>query len=120
MSLVFKTYKSGKRSVTSSYFSDIALIRKSKSETDYRGLKDAKFDLAKLKNEWAVSEIMAFKKGCRELTAYVESLKPSQLEGLTVKYIGMDVDPEDQSLAPVMTDEEYEEFCEKKLPHMTH
>ena len=119
MSLITKTFKNGKRTVTSSYFQDIVMLRKAKQETDYRGLKDAKFDLAALRNGWAVTEIMLWKKGCRELTAYAESLKPAQLEGLTLKYMGEDVDTEDQSLARVMTDEEYAEFCEKKLPHMT-
>ena len=119
MALVFKNYKNGKKSVTSSYFSDIAEIRRSKSETDYQGLKKDKVDLSELKVAFAVMELTLWKKGCRELSEYVEKLNPKQLEGLTVKYMGQTVDENDISLAKVMTEEEFLEYSEKKLPSQT-
>ena len=116
MALVFKTYKNGTKSVTSSYFGDIATLRQSKSETDYAGLKKAKVDLSVLKLEYAVSELLLWKKGCKELNEYVMALTPKQVENVKPKYMGIEYNENDTSLSKVMTPEEFEEYEEKRLP----
>ncbi len=116
MALVFKTYKNGTKSVTSSYFSDIATLRQSKSETDYAGLKKAKVDLSGLKLEYAVSELLLWKKGCKELNEYVMALTSKQMENIKPKYMGIEYNENDTSLSKVMTPEEFEEYEEKRLP----
>lgn len=92
-----RTRKDGKRIITSSYFDDIRMLRKSKSDTFAtfsRFDKDAlEFDRSGWQLSMVAMEIALWRRGCQELTSYVNSLKPAQVEMIAeTRYMGADVD----------------------------
>ena len=98
MAIVMKTSKTGKRTVTSSYFDDIGMIRQSLSETDFRALRNeqSKFDLNKLSQAAVVEQFRLWHLGCAELNDYVARLKPEQMVGLTTKFFGEEWKPDQE------------------------
>jgi uncharacterized lipoprotein YehR (DUF1307 family) len=77
--------------VTSSYFDDMRLMKKSEFETDYRDIKrNTKFDAIKLKAAYAVQKIILWRKGCIELNQWVSTQNNSQLQNVTTDYLGED------------------------------
>lgn len=89
MSLIYKQRKNYTE-VTSSYFEDVKMLKKSMSEVkadkftnkiEYPG-----FDFGKLELANAVQIIMLAKYGARELSAFVDSLSPYQYDKYKINY----------------------------------
>jgi len=92
--------KGKKKIVSSSFFEDLAILKKSEYETDYRDIyQNSTFDGGALKRAYAVQKITLFKKGCWELTDWVAKQSNQQLDGITTQYFGKD----------------YEEYVEKDI-----
>ena len=77
--------------VTSTYFDDLRMIKKSEVETDYRDLhRNSNFDIAALKQSYAVQKLILFKKGCQELSEWAIQLPKDRCENITTDYMGED------------------------------
>lgn len=93
--ITIKTLKSGKKKISSSYFDDVKMLKKSLSETDFRGMRAEKgniFDLETFSMENAIMQIMTWEKGCREVTNYVKDLNANQAADIETVYMGEDYD----------------------------
>lgn len=87
--MIIQSTKRNKKTVTSSFFEDIKLLRKSRHDTDYRDLKmNSNFNVMGLRQAYLVQEIILWRKGCIELSDYVSKLPNNQIEGLHTIYMG--------------------------------
>ena len=83
--------KGKKTYLSSSYFDDIKMLRRSRSDTDYRDLyRNTTIDVARLQGAYVVQEIILWRKGCIELSDHVSKLSNHQLEGIVTVYMGQD------------------------------
>ena len=83
--------KGSKRYLSSSFFDDIRLLRKSRFDTDYRDLKmNTSFDVNRLQQAYLVQQIILWRKGCIELSDYVSKTPIDQLKNTSTVYMGED------------------------------
>lgn len=113
--------------LTSSYFDDIKMLHKDRQDTrstfnkhtsyQTRQKTGGMFDEMALNLAWSVQEITCWKRGCAELSAYVNKLSPKALaEVEDVRYYGEYVkplmitveDPVEGTVTREMTDEEFD------------
>jgi len=93
--MIVTKVKRNKKIITSSYFEDIKELKRSKYETDYLDLKrNSEFDIPKLQKAYLIQEILLWRKGCIELSDYVNKLPNNQLEGIETFYLGRDIEEE--------------------------
>jgi len=89
--LIRTTIRRNKKHATSSFFDDIRLLRRSRFDTDYRDLKNGMaFDVGKLQLAYAAQEIILWRRGCMELSDYINRLPNDQLKDLVADYMGED------------------------------
>lgn len=99
MAIVFKHLKN-KTIVTSSFFEDVRMMKKTYQDEELRNMRWSnspkgdqeyyKQNFGKIKLAATVQMITLWKQGCRELTAWVESLTEKQIQehNYETKYMG--------------------------------
>jgi len=81
-----------KKTVTSSYFDDVTMLRKSRSESELGKLrKEGNFNVPALQQAYLIQEIKLWKMGCNELNTWVSQRSEAELKNVTTKYMGDDV-----------------------------
>lgn len=89
---IITTTRGKKKHVTSSYFKDIAVLRSSEIDTNYRQLyrerKNMDFDISKLQLAYVVQKLILWHKGCQELTDYLMKLSNKDIENVVPDYPG--------------------------------
>lgn len=107
-----RTKKNGVKVVTSSYFDDVRMLRESMKDSgisQMRHDKECHFDIGALMNSSIAQQISLWQQGCRELSHYVENMKPEQWKNYEILYMGDDYVPTDEC-APVLSEAEAENF----------
>lgn len=105
-----RTKKNGIKVVTSSYFDDVRMLRESIKDSgisQMRHDKNCHFDVEALMGASAAQQILLWKRGCYELSNYVESMKPEQWKNYETLYMGESYTETDE-MAPVLSEEEAE------------
>jgi hypothetical protein len=113
MSIITKQ-RGKKKYITSSYFSDLRLLKQSRFETDYRDLKrNTEFNTSKLQLAYVIQMIKIWRMGCQELSHYIANLNNAQVENVIAVYEGADYseyeDVEIEKSTYVPTDEKEDE-----------
>lgn len=107
-----RTKKNGVKVITSSYFNDMKMLRESMRDTDFMGMrydKTCNFDTGQLKLANAVTQISLWRRGCIELSDYVEKMSPKVAEQYETLYYGEDMPEGPVEPAHVYTPEEFAE-----------
>lgn len=115
MALIFKKKRNGITTVSSSHYETMKEVSNFKMKDDYNAIYKSFRDHAraydeiqKLKVSAAVTQIIAWREGTREISAFIDSLKPGQLESYEPLYIGSEVQEcTDEELQEMMDAYEY-------------
>lgn len=120
MSVYVKRVKAnGINVITSSCYDDIRTLRESLRDSNISNMKHDKnchFDIGALQLAATAQIIALWHEGTRELNDYVTKLGKDRWQHYETQYMGVDIDPNDNSVVPELTDEELYAF---KQAHKT-